>query len=148
MDDELAKPEEVAAVSRPVRKAPPRLINSVALDRAVLKAGAEIRSKYLEPLSERAKAERAARLFRAALIPRRQPGRQLSESVKIAVEMRLKGENWQNIYAAALAGFRAMDKYERLGCCANLRRNVNKALRRRAAKTENDLAPVQSATKI
>ncbi len=60
----------------------------------MLKAGAEIREKYPEPLSERASAERAARLFRAALIPRRQPGRQLSESVKIAVEMWVKGEKW------------------------------------------------------
>jgi hypothetical protein len=143
MNVERLKPEEEAAVSRPRRKAPPRLSSSVALDRAVLKAGAEIREKYRDPLSQRASAERAARLFRAALIPRRRPGRQLSESVKIAVEMKVKGENWQNIYAAALPGFRAMDKYERLGCCTNLRRNVNKALRRRAAKSENNSAPVQ-----
>jgi hypothetical protein len=147
MGDEHSKPGK-AAVSRPSRKAPPRLASSVALDRAVLKAGTEIRARYLESLSERANAERAARLFRAALIPRRQPGRQLSESVKIAVDMLLKGENWRNIYAAALPRFRAMDKYERLGRCANLRRNVKKALRRRAAKTENCLAPVQSATEI
>lgn len=147
MDDERSKPEE-AAISQPRRKAPPRLISGVALDRAVLKAGSEIREKFPEPLSERASAERAARLFRAALIPRRQPGRHLSESVKIAVDLSLKGENWQNIYAAALPGFRAMDKYERLGRCANLRRNVSKALQRRAAKTETDLAPVQSATEI
>jgi hypothetical protein len=111
----------------------------------VLKAGAEIRAKYAELLSARVSAERAARLFRAALFPRRQSGRKLSESVEIALPMRQKGENWQNIYAAALPGFRAMDKYQRLGCCANLRRNVNKALRRRAAKSENSLAPVQSA---
>ena len=141
MDDQPSNQQE-AAGSRTRRKALPRLTSSVDLDRAVLKAGAEIREKYTEPLSERASAERAARLFRAALIPRRQPGRQLSESVKIAVEMLLNGENWQNIYAAALPGFRAMDKYERLGRCANLRRNVSKALRRRAAKTQNTLAPV------
>lgn len=142
MGDEPSKRQR-AAGSRTRRKGPPRLSSSVALDRAVLKAGAEIREKYRDPLSHRASAERAARLFRAALIPRRRPGRHLSESVKIAVEMKLKGENWQNIYAAALPGFRAMDKYERLGCCANLRRNVNKALRRRAAKSENNSAPVQ-----
>ena len=133
MDDERSKPE-VAAVSGPRRKAPPRLISTVALDRDVLKAGAEIRAKYSKLLSERVAAERVARLFRAALIPRRQPGRRLSESVKIAVEMRLKRENWPNVYGAALPGYRTMDKYERLGCCANLRRNVSKALRRRAAK--------------
>jgi len=126
----------------------PRFISSVGLDRAVLKAGAEIRTKYPEPLSERTTAERAARLFRAALIPRRQPGRQLSDSVKIAVEMLTQGENWQNIYAAALPGFRAMDKYERLGRCTNLRRNVRKALSRRAAKSENSSAPVQSGGEI
>ena len=146
MGDEPRK-AQAAAGSQTRRKAPPR-VSSVGLDRAVLKAGAEIREKFPEPLSERASAERAARLFRSALIPRRQPGRQLSESVKIAVDLSLKGENWQNIYAAALPGFRAMDKYERLGRCADLRRNVNKALRRRAAKTENSSAPVQSATEI
>jgi hypothetical protein len=144
MGDEPSNQQE----ARTRRKAPQRLISSVGLDRAVLKAGAEIRAKYHQLLSERTNAERAARLFRAALIPRRQPGRQLSESVKIAVDMWLKGEKWQNIYAAALPGFRAMDKYERLERCANLRRNVKKALRRRAAKTENSLAPVQSATEI
>jgi hypothetical protein len=142
MGDERSKREQ-AAGSRIRRKASPRLISSVALDRAVLKAGAEIRAKYLEPLSERANAERAAGLFRAVLIPRQQPGRRLSESVKIAVEMRLKGENWPNIFGAALPGYRTMDKYERLGRCANLRRNVSKALKRRAAKSENSSAPVQ-----
>lgn len=147
MGDEPLKQPETAG-SRTRRKAPPRLVSSVGLDRAVLKAGAEIREKFPDPLSERASAERAARLFRAALIPRRQPGRQLSESVKIALPMRQKGENWQNIYAAALPGYRAMDKYERLGWCGNLRRNVNKALRRRAAKSENSSAPFQSAIEI
>jgi hypothetical protein len=147
MDDQRSKPEE-AAGSRKRQKAPQRSVNSVALDRAVLKAGAAIRAKYRESLSERASAERAARLFRVALIPRRRPGRQLSESVKIAVDMCLKGENWQNIYAAALPRFRAMDKYERLGRCTNLRRNVKKALKRRAAKSEDSLAPAQSASEI
>lgn len=147
MADEPSNQQEAAARITN-RKAPKRLISSVRLDRAVLKAGAEIRKKYPEPLSERTSAERAARLFRAALIPRRQPGRQLSESVKIALPMRQNGKNWQSIYAAALPGFRAMDKYERLERCANLRRNVNKALRRRVAKTESCLAPVQSAPAI
>ena len=134
MGDEPSKRER-AAGSRIRRKAPPRSTSSVALDRDVLKAGAEIRAKYPTLLSERVIAERVARLFRAALIPRRQAGRHLSESVEIAVAMRLKGENWQNTYAAALPGFRSMDKYERLGRCASLRRNVNKALRRRAKKS-------------
>ncbi len=147
MGDEPRK-AQAAAGPQTRRKISPRSVSSVGLDSAVLKAGAEIRTRYADSLSERAHAERAARLFRAALIPRRQPGRRLSESVKIAVDMLLKGENWQNIYAAALPGFRAMDKYERLGRCADLRRNVNKALRRRAAKTENSSAPVQSATEI
>jgi hypothetical protein len=119
-----------------------RFHSSVRLDRAVLKAAAEIRAKYAELLSERVSADRVARLFRVAIFPRRQPGRKLSESVEIALPMRQTGDNWQNIYAAALPGFRALDKYERLLRCTNLRRNVNKALRRRAAKTENSLAPV------
>jgi hypothetical protein len=140
-DEQSARQRTAGSESR--RHTPSRLVSSVALDRAVLKAGSEIRAKYPEALSERASAERAARLFRAALIPRRQPGRRLSESVKIAVEMRLKGENWPNVYGAALPGYRTMDKYERLGCCTNLRRNVSKALRRRAAKSENNSAPVQ-----
>ena len=142
MDDERSTPGE-PAVSRPRRKAPPRLISNIALDRDVLKAGAEIRAKYPALLAERVAAVRAARLFRAALIPRRKPGRRLSESVKIAVELRLKGENWPNVYGAALPGYRTMDKYERLGCCGNLRRNVNKALRRRASKSEDNSARVQ-----
>jgi hypothetical protein len=81
-------------------------------------------------------------------MPRRQPGRRLSASVKIAVEMRLRGENWQNVYAAALPGYRAMDKYERQVLCSSLRGNVKKALKRRAAKPEENSAPVQNATEI
>ncbi len=136
----------------PQNAAPPkertRRISSVGLDRAVLKAGAEIRDKYSEALSERAKADRAVRLFRAALIPRRQPGRRLSESVRIAIEMRASGKNWQNVYAEALPGYRAMDRYERQWRCSNLRRNVRKVLVRRAAKTTMILAPVQNAIEI
>jgi len=147
MDAATPKPAKRTA-PRTKPKGPPRLTSSVRLDRAALKAGAEIREKYREPLSVRVNAERAVRLFRAALIPRRQPGRRLSESVKIAVEMRLRGENWQNVYAEALPGYHAMDKYERQWRCSNLRRNVKKALRRRAAKAVMSLAPVQNAIEI
>jgi hypothetical protein len=144
MGDELSN-QQKASRAQTKGKAPTRLISSVGLDRAVLKAGAEIRERYRDQLSDRATAERVARLFRARLIPRGKPGAGLSKSVAIALPMRQYGEQWQDIYEAALPGYRAMDKYERHLRTTNLRGNVRKALARRRAKPREDSPPVQNA---
>ena len=79
-----------------------------------MQTAVELREMFRDALCDRTCAERAIRFFRAGLIPRRRPGCRLSESVGIAIEMRAGGrENWQNVYAAAIPGYRTMDKYER-----------------------------------
>ncbi len=118
--------------SKKLAKATARLEPATSLERAALQAAVELREKFREALCDRACAERAIRFFRAGLIPRRRPGCRLSESVGIAIEMKARGENWQNVYAAAIPGYRTMDKYEREGRCRRLRRNTNKALKRRS----------------
>ena len=120
--------------------------DTVALDRDVLKAAGEILERHRGQIPNKVAAERIARLFRAALIPRGKPGPPLSESVAVALEMRLNGKKWQDVYPVAIPGYRTMDKYERYARTTSLRLNVKKALKRREPKMVADSASRQTAT--
>ncbi len=111
-------------------------VRSESLDRTVLQLANDLRLRFSDELSDRPTAERAVRFFRAGLIPRKRPGRPLSEIVQFAINARERGDKWADVYAAVIPGFRTMDKYERAVRCTSLRQNVSKAIKRRRRTDE------------
>jgi len=100
--------------------------------RAVTRSAGGHRDKYRP---DRQTAERMAKAYRAALIPRRKPGRKPDSATETAAGMRMRGDPWCEVYSAVVPGWRRMDKHERAYDGARLRRNVKGYLRRRGLKS-------------
>ena len=76
-------------------------------------------------------------MLKASITPRRPKGRPATPEVRKAAEMKQKGAEWGAIYAAVLAGFSAMDKYERTCRTDSLRRNVKAYMKRRGLRCKH-----------
>lgn len=99
--------------------------------RRVLEGAARaIRSDAAQPII-RPEAQRMARYFIAALVPRRRPGRKPTPEVAKAVALRLGGEPWRGVYPAVFEDYARMPSYERSWKCHRLRRAVAASLKRR-----------------
>ena len=100
--------------------------------RIVINAASKVRGKYgpIDPIT----AKRIMRDFKAALVPRRAPGRKVSKEVATAAEMRSAGTPWLQIYPAAFEGFDRMPFEVRSYRKYNLRRAVAAYLRRRRSR--------------
>ena len=96
--------------------------------RIVINAASKVRGKYgpIDPIT----AKRIMRDFKAALVPRRAPGRKVSKEVATAAEMRKAGTPWKQIYPSALEGFDQMPFDLRSYRKYNLRRAVAAYLKR------------------
>lgn len=87
---------------------------------AAVNAGAQHKKRFGPPNSEQAKA--MARAYKAALVPRRKPGRRPNELTVRVAQQRMQGVSWCEIFEPL--GFQALDKYERTCRKDSLRRVV------------------------
>ena len=105
---------------------------------------------------DRAEAEAMAKAYRLTIVPRNKPGIDADPETVRGAEIYLSGLRdynrlpnpppwpeyrdrlWQRVYEAVLAGFKAMDKYERKGRTDALRKNAKAYLRRRRCSLKPD----------
>jgi len=99
------------------------------LVRAVTRFAKRLRASHA-PIDRRT-AEQLARVLRAALIPRRKPGRKPSAPVLTAIRMRAEKAAWPEVYKAVIYGYADLPFYERLHQSRKLRRAVAALLKRR-----------------
>ncbi len=80
---------------------------------------------------DRPTAERIARLIRISITPRSSRGRKPTQTVTTAARLLQQKVSWSQIYPVVIPDFEDMDKYERECRTGQLRRNVNRFLKRR-----------------
>ncbi len=80
---------------------------------------------------DRRTGDRIARLFRASITPPSARGRKPTQTVITAARLLQQKVPWSEIYPVAIPGYGDMPKFEREGRTGQLRRNVNRFLRRR-----------------
>jgi len=83
---------------------------------------------------DRRTAEQFTRVLRAALIPRRKPGRKPTRRVLTAVRMRAEKIAWPEIYKALIDGFAELHPCERIHQTRKLRCAVAAFLKRRGKR--------------
>ena len=86
-------------------------------------------------LMDRATAERIARMVRASITPRSARGRKPTQTVITAARLLQQKVPWSEIYVEVIPIFEDMPKYERECRTRQLRRNVNRFLRRRGIQS-------------
>ena len=86
-------------------------------------------------LQDRRIGDRIARLFRASITPRSSRGRRPTEVVVIAARLLQQRVLWSEIYVEVIPLFEDMHKYEREYHTRQLRRNVNRFLKRRGIRS-------------
>ena len=91
-------------------------------------AASDLRELYGVP--DKKTADRMLRIFRAALVTRRTPGRKPSKEVLAAVELKERGWSWPRIYAEVFADWQSWPFYERSYKKFNLRKAVMTRRRR------------------
>jgi len=112
-------------------KAPPTRL-SPELVRLVTQVARAVRKRHPFEVADRAKAEKVARLFKAALCPRHWSGRPTTKRVAEAVALRDQGKQWPQIYPAVIADYRNLPAHERRYEAEKLRHAVGASRTRRA----------------
>ena len=82
-------------------------------------------------LQDRRIGDRIARLFRASITPRSSRGRKPTQTVTTAARLLQQKVPWSEIYPVVIPGYGDMPKFERECRTGQLRRNVNRFLKRR-----------------
>ena len=100
--------------------------------RTVTHSAANLRKRY-GPV-DRDTADRMTRIFRAAVMPRKPPGRKPSKEVLTAVDMLLQNRPWVEIYPEAIDGYSEMPFHMRNYRSYKLRRAVAAYMKRRGIK--------------
>ena len=82
-------------------------------------------------LQDRRTGDRIARMFRASITPPSSRGRKPTQTVTTAARLLQQKVSWSQIYPVVILGYEEMPKYEREHHTRQLRRNVNRFLKRR-----------------
>ena len=82
-------------------------------------------------LQDRSTGDRIARMFRASITPPSSRGRKPTQTVTTAARLLQQKVPWSEIYLVVIPGYGDMPKYEREHHTRQLRRNVNRFLKRR-----------------
>ena len=82
-------------------------------------------------LQDRSTGDRIARMFRASITPPSARGRKATQTVITAARLLQQKVPWSKIYPVVIPGYGDLPKFEREGRTGQLRRNVNRFLKRR-----------------
>ncbi len=86
-------------------------------------------------LQDRSTGDRIARMFRASITPPSSRGRKPTQTVTTAARLLQQKVPWSEIYLVVIPGYGDMPKFEREGRTRQLRRNVNRFLKRRGIRS-------------
>ena len=105
----------------------------VPLGKAIRSDISELASDFRKKhgLQDRSTGDRIARMFRASITPPSARGRKATQTVITAARLLQQKVPWSKIYPVVIPDFEDMDKYERECRTGQLRRNVNRFLKRR-----------------
>ncbi len=109
----------------------------VPLGKAIRSDISELASDFRKKhgLQDRSTGDRIARMFRASITPPSARGRKATQTVITAARLLQQKVPWNKIYRIVIPGYGDMPKFEREGRTRQLRRNVNRFLKRRGIRS-------------
>ena len=118
---------------QPSHSEPNRSSSRVPLAKPIQQYVSQLASDFRREhgLQDRSIGDRIARLFRASITPRSARGRKATQTVTTAARLLQQKVPWSEIYVEVIPLFEDMHKYEREYHTRQLRRNVNRFLKRR-----------------
>jgi hypothetical protein len=124
------------SAAKPTRQ--PRWLSSLSagLQAEIAQAAERIRNSHGSEVADSRIADRAGKLFRRTINPPRPVGSQIRKTTATALQMRMQGKTWPEIYPVIWPAFPTWDKYKRQYRTHNLQRYV-----RRAAETRGYIIP-------